>query len=133
MSTDDLMTMAQVARKLGGDEPIPESTLYQVIAELEREHPGVVWYRKIGRHRRFTEEDYGRLVEAFGCRSNLSRQAGGKATSTGTSEEHSTESALNALRKRRLSELRKDSLKASPAPSASPRTSSARRLRLVTP
>src|SRR6516165_4984459 len=100
--TYTLLTMAEVARRLGGEEPIPESTLYQVIAALERQHPGVVWYRKIGRHRRFTEEDFRRLVEAFAFRSSSSRPDSAKETPITSSAAPSTDSRLNSLRRRRL-------------------------------
>ena len=54
-------TMAEVAERLH----LPKSTLYKYILELERQHPGIGWYSKHGRHRRFSENQIAQLEEAI--------------------------------------------------------------------
>ena len=73
----DYLTMADVAGRM----QIPVSTLYQYVAELERDHPDVRWYSKHGRHRRFTETQYKRLGEAI-WGSSSSRQESARATAS---------------------------------------------------
>ncbi len=73
----DRLTMADVAGRM----KIPVSTLYQYVAELERDHPDVAWYDKRGRHRRFTETQYKRLGEAI-WGSSSSRQESARATAS---------------------------------------------------
>lgn len=49
----------------GRQKPIARSTFYRWLEEIKREHPGIVWYGKRGRHTRVTAEQYDRLEAAI--------------------------------------------------------------------
>lgn len=55
--TSTRLTMEDVAGRLR----MPLSTLYEHIRRLEAAFPNVQWYRKIGRRRLFTEQQFERL------------------------------------------------------------------------
>jgi len=55
-----LLTIADVAARL----LVKPRTVYDILDRLSLSHPTVVFYRKFGRARRFTEDDFLRIVEA---------------------------------------------------------------------
>ena len=102
---DPLYTMEEVAEALR----LPISTLYQYIAYLEAEHPDVAWYRKQGRHRRFSREDYDRLKEAL-WPSRLSPEDSKRGTGTTSPAAWSNDSRSRLSAATRTAKRRKTKL-----------------------